>query len=109
MSNGDEFSLEDIEYIKKTIRIFSQKWTTEIAILLISKNDAVGFNELMKELDGISAAVLSSRLKTLQRASCVSREVKTGPPTRTKYALTPKGKSFTETMRVIIRHKNAYG
>jgi DNA-binding HxlR family transcriptional regulator len=105
----DEFSLEDIEYIKNAIRVFSKKWTTEIAILLVGKDKGVGFNEMMRGLDGISAAVLSNRLKMLQKSGYVAREVKTGPPTRSSYELTPKGKSFAETMRIIVKHKKIYG
>lgn len=109
MSESDRLSLEDIEYVKNSIRTFSKKWTTEIAILLVRKDGGVGFNEMMRELDGISAAVLSNRLKTLQKSGYITREVKTGPPTRSVYGLTPKGKSFAETMQLIVKHRKTYG
>jgi len=105
MSEGNKFSLEDIEFIKNAIRIFSQKWTTELAILLVSKDEPIGFNEIMRELDGISAAVLSDRLKRLQKGGYLLREVRAGPPTRTKYSLTSRGRAFAETMHVIVKHR----
>lgn len=106
MDDKSKFSLDDIEYVKSAIRIFSKKWTTEIAIMLIGKNGGAGFNEMMRELDGISAAVLSNRLKMLQKLGYVTREVKIGPPTRTIYGLTTRGKAFAETMHVIVKHKS---
>jgi DNA-binding HxlR family transcriptional regulator len=106
LGNSNRWSKEDIEYIRKAIRIFSQKWTTEIAVLFITKEKAMGFNELVRELNGISAAVLSSRLRMLQGLGYIKREVKAGPPTRTSYSLTRKGEAFADTMDIIAAHRN---
>jgi DNA-binding HxlR family transcriptional regulator len=100
-------SEQEIEYIKKIVAIFAQKWTMNILVTLAQNGDGgVGFNELMKKLNGISAAVLSSRLKHLNKWGYVEREVRTGPPTRTIYRLSKKGASLREVAEFIIQHRN---
>jgi len=104
-------SKENIAYIRSIASIFSQKWTFEIIFSLANGSDSMGFNELMKNLDGISAAVLSQRLKNLQKWGYVEREVRTGPPTRTRYRLNEKGKSLIKVADFVIhaRGKTSFG
>jgi DNA-binding HxlR family transcriptional regulator len=92
-----EITDEDREYIRRRLGTFSQKWTMRvIATISQSGSDGVGFNELMKHLDGISAAVLSKRLKVLQKSGFIERRVNIGPPTRTKYLLLSDTRQYLE-------------
>lgn len=100
------FSDEDLAYIKNIATVFSQKWTMKIVLRLNSDGDSgMGFNELMKNLDGISAAVLSSRLKILQKWGYLEREVQTGPPTRTSYRLSLKGRDLLKVANFVLVHR----
>jgi DNA-binding HxlR family transcriptional regulator len=100
-----ELSDEERNYLKSIATVFSQKWTFDIIYALSSCNGDSGFNELIKNLDGISAAVLSSRLKILQKWGYVKREVRTGPPTRTRYALSEKGRSLLKIADFVLQHR----
>jgi DNA-binding HxlR family transcriptional regulator len=104
------FTKEDLEYIRNRTVLFSQKWTVNI-VLILPRNgsEGMGFNELMRQLDGISAAVLSGRLKTLQRMGYVERKVNSGPPTRTKYSLSDSGKHLIDTANQILDRREKYG
>jgi DNA-binding HxlR family transcriptional regulator len=101
----DRLSKEEMEYIKSIASVFSQKWTFDIVFALANGNEEMGFNELMKNLNGISAAVLSNRLKILQKWGYLEREVKTGPPTRTKYTLSEKGRGLIKVADFILQHR----
>jgi DNA-binding HxlR family transcriptional regulator len=100
-----KLSNEEIEYIKSIASVFSQKWTFDIVFALANGNEEMGFNELIKSLSGISAAVLSNRLKTLQKWGYVEREVKPGPPTRTKYTLSEKGRGLLKVADFVLQHR----
>ncbi|QLJ52938.1 MAG: hypothetical protein Sv326_0763 [Candidatus Fermentimicrarchaeum limneticum] len=101
-----DFSDEDLAYIKNIATVFSQKWTMKIVLKLNSDGDSgMGFNELMKNLDSISAAVLSSRLKILQKWGYLEREVRTGPPTRTSYRLSMKGRDLIKVANFVLAHR----
>jgi len=99
----ERFSKEELDYVRRRSVIFAQKWTIGIvAALPQDGNEGIGFNDLMKQLDGISAAVLSNRLKELQKLGYVERKVRIGPPTRTKYTLAGNGKILIEIANSIL-------
>lgn len=99
-------SKEEIDYVRKLAKRFSEKWTLEI-VTTLNKSEMVGFNELIREIMGISAAVLSNRLKRLQNGGYVIRKVKSGPPTRTYYYLTEKGKNFIKLSHYVAQRRGA--
>lgn len=69
--------------------VLSCKWTFHIIRLLAT--DSYGFNQMKREFDGITATMLSRRLKTLESEGIVRRCVlDTAPPT-TSYELTETG------------------
>ncbi len=96
---------EEMAYIKSLASVFSQKWTFNIVFALANGNEDTGFNELMKNLGGISAAVLSHRLKILQKWGYVEREVRIGPPTRTRYKLSEKGRGLIKVADFVLQHR----
>ena len=103
----ERLSKEELDYIKKWSAIFSQKWTVDIvAALPQNGNEGVGFNDLMKQLNGISAAVLSNRLKALQKLGYVERKVCVGPPTRTRYMLAGNRRVLIDIASYILDRRN---
>ena len=96
---------EEIAYVKSIASVFSQKWTFDIVFSLANGNEDAGFNELMKSLNGISAAVLSNRLKALHKLGYVEREVLAGPPTRTRYKLSEKGRGLLKVADFVLQHR----
>lgn len=99
-------SEKEIEHVRSLATIFAQKWTMRIVnALAMNGESGMGFNEIMKNLDGISAAVLSNRLKSLQRMGYVKREVQAGPPTRTRYVLSERGKRIFEIADFVLQSR----
>jgi DNA-binding HxlR family transcriptional regulator len=66
------------------------KWSMEILIALYAHR-AVGFEDLRRHLEGISARVLSRKLKALEARGIVTRTIIDGRPPRVQYALTEEG------------------
>ncbi|WP_224269549.1 winged helix-turn-helix transcriptional regulator [Haloprofundus salinisoli] len=73
------------------------KWAFHV-LRLLSERDA-GFNEMRRELDGVTAKTLSKRLGELRCHGLVSRSVEATSPPRTRYALTPEGERFVSVLR----------
>ena len=62
----------------------------------------VGFAELRKGLKGISARVLSQKLKEMQDNGLVSRTVLSSTPTRVRYELSDKGQLLVRLGRPVV-------
>lgn len=69
--------------------ILGCKWTFHVIRLLTMK--ACGFNEMKREIDGITSTMLSRRLKDLESAGIISRTVVEESPPKTEYRLTETG------------------
>ena len=74
----------------------ADKW----ALLLLDRLDGgpVRFNRLRRDVRGISQKVLSQTLKRLERDGLVDRTVHPTVPVSVEYALTPLGRTLTETV-----------
>ncbi|MCY1322683.1 HxlR-like helix-turn-helix [compost metagenome] len=79
----------------------ADKW----AVLVLGKLDEqpVRFNQLKREIDGISQKVLSQVLKKLERDGLVSRSVYATVPVTVEYAITPLGRTLTSTVAALTR------
>ncbi|AUV83491.1 transcriptional regulator [Salinigranum rubrum] len=73
------------------------KWTLHVLRLL--STDSYGFNEIQRELDGLTPTMLSRRLTQLTEYGLVNRELIPDSPPRTRYELTETGVAFTEILR----------
>ncbi|MCM5552666.1 helix-turn-helix domain-containing protein [Pleomorphomonas sp. NRK KF1] len=74
----------------------ADKW----ALLVLDRlqSGPVRFNHLRREIRGLSQKVLSQTLKRLERDGLVKRTVHPTVPIRVDYALTPLGRTLTETV-----------
>ncbi|MBD9592369.1 MULTISPECIES: helix-turn-helix domain-containing protein [unclassified Ensifer] len=79
----------------------ADKW----AVLVLGKLDEqpVRFNQLKREIDGISQKVLSQTLKKLERDGLVSRSVFATVPVTVEHAITPLGRTLTSTVAALTR------
>lgn len=91
------------ETLLKTLNLLSGPWTMEI-IWRLGKGGVMRFGELKEKTDGISARILTDRLRRLEDNGFVNRErFRTTPPT-VNYELTEKGMSaykIIENMQTI--------
>lgn len=76
----------------KTIDLIGSKWAIPVMWGLCT--EPKGFNQLSREIEGISPRVLSARLKELVESGLVSKTVFPTNPPQVQYALTKKGQSL---------------
>lgn len=79
----------------------ADKW----AVLVLGRLDdkPVRFNQLKREIDGISQKVLSQVLKKLERDGLVSRKVFATVPVTVEYSITPLGRTLSATVDALRR------
>jgi DNA-binding HxlR family transcriptional regulator len=89
--------------VHQTAQILEHKWVTLIVRDLLGGKKR--FSELAQSLAGISAKVLSERLRELEAAGLVTRTVYPTVPPSTEYQLTELGKK----LEVVIRAMQEFG
>jgi len=77
--------------------VISKKWALVI-IGTISNYDKLRFNELLNNLNGISPKMLSDRLKELNEAGLIKRNVFPEMPPKVEYSLTQDGIEVRDAM-----------
>lgn len=89
--------------VATTVEMIGSKWK-----LLIMRNLLVRpwrFNELQKNLEGISQKVLTDSLRSMEADGIITRTVYAEVPPRVEYALSELG----ESMRPIIKAMEQWG
>ena len=89
--------------VATTVQLIGNKWK-----LLIMRNLLVRpwrFNELQKNLEGISQKVLTDSLRSMEADGIITRTVYPEVPPRVEYALSELG----ESMRPILDSMQAWG
>ena len=83
----------------------ADKW----AVLILGRIDdePVRFNQLRREIQGISQKVLSQTLKKLERDGLIRREVFATVPVTVEYSITNLGKTLADTIRSLARWAEA--
>lgn len=82
--------------VARTLDVVGDRWT-----MLILRDLSWGrnrFSTLLESLNGISANLLSDRLKRLEAAQMVVQVPYSAHPPRSEYKLTPKGKAFVPVL-----------
>lgn len=77
----------------------ADKWA--VLILDRLRGGPVRFNQLRRTIKGISQKVLSQTLKKLERDGLISRAVFATVPVTVEYALTPLGRTLTDTIAAL--------
>ena len=79
------------------LRLLMGPWTTYILWILRS-NGPTRFGELKRKVAGVSAKVLSERLRMLAQAGVVHRQFKATIPPQVTYSLTSRGEELREVL-----------
>lgn len=79
----------------------ADKWA--VLVLGLLKGRTLRFNELRREIEGISQKVLSQVLKKLERDGLVTRTAYPTVPVTVEYAITPLGETLTSTVAALTR------
>lgn len=98
---------EDCE-VRQILDRIADKWSLLVIALLDRRT--LRFNELRREIDGISQRMLTVTLRQLERDGLVRRTVYPVVPPRVDYALTPLGVTLHETIQAFVvwteQHQN---
>ncbi len=89
--------------VATTVSLIGSKWK-----LLILRNLLIRpwrFNELRRDLDGISQKVLTDSLRSMEEDGIITRTVYPEVPPRVEYALSPLG----ESLRPVIKAMEDWG
>ena len=79
------------------LRLLTGPWTTYVLWVLRS-NGPTRFGELKRRVPGVSAKMLTERLRTLEGAGLVSRDYERTIPPKVTYSLTQRGHELDEVM-----------
>lgn len=77
----------------------SNKWS--MLILNRLREETVRFNQLRRDIDGISQKVLSQTLKYLERDGLIRREAFPTVPVTVEYSITELGRTLSDTVHVL--------
>ncbi|MFK8250078.1 winged helix-turn-helix transcriptional regulator [Ancylobacter terrae] len=83
----------------------ADKWA--VLILHTLEEGPVRFNRLRRDIKGISQKVLSQTLKKLERDGLVTRTIFPTVPVTVEYALTPLGRTLTDTIAALAHWAEA--
>lgn len=89
--------------VATTVELIGSKW--KLLILKYLLNGTMRYNELRRELDGISQKVLTSTLKSMVEDGIVIRKAYPEVPPRVEYSLSELG----EQMRPLIEAMADWG
>ena len=87
-----------------TLDILGGKWKLLILqYLMLRENQSNTFKKIERDLDGISAKVLSKELKDLEFHQLINREEQKTKPITVAYSITEYGKSTKEIIEILVR------
>jgi DNA-binding HxlR family transcriptional regulator len=85
----------------EVLKVILQKWVIEILHVLFIYGQS-RFNDIKRNLKGISSRTLTSKLRLLEDQGFVERNQVSERPTVVEYSLTMKGKTLAELSAPII-------
>jgi DNA-binding HxlR family transcriptional regulator len=83
----------------------ADKWTVLVLGLLVQR--PTRFNQLRREIEGLSQKVLSQTLKNLERDGLVVRKVFPTVPVTVEYSVTPLGETLASRMGALLEWAEA--
>jgi DNA-binding HxlR family transcriptional regulator len=92
-------SREDCE-VRQILDRIADKWSLLVIALL--ERRTMRFNELRREIDGISQRMLTVTLRHLERDGLVCRTVHAEVPPRVEYCLSPLGHTLLGTIQSLV-------
>ena len=93
-------------YFHEAAELIGRRWNG--AILRAMHHDLEHFNEIKNAIPSLSPRMLSERLKELEIAGLIEREVIPSMPVRTQYHLTDKGRALAPIFGEIERWAHAW-
>ena len=85
----------------EAVLLFKDKWTI-LVLGSLGHAGSLRYNELQRQVIGISQRMLTLTLKTLEQNGLVTRTVFASVPPRVDYALTPMGRSLGPPLKALL-------
>ncbi|MCL1983779.1 MAG: helix-turn-helix transcriptional regulator [Methanomassiliicoccaceae archaeon] len=88
--------------IDATMSLIEGRWKS-VLLCKLNQTGEMRFNQLLKNIDGISPRMLTKQLKELERDGLIAREAYHEIPPRVEYSLTEKGKSLLPVLQAMAQ------
>ena len=89
--------------MRDTLEILGGKWKLLILHYLMTREESINtFNRIEKDIDGISAKVLSKELKDLEANKLIVRTVQNTKPVTVDYKISDYGKSTKQVIETLV-------
>jgi DNA-binding HxlR family transcriptional regulator len=83
---------ETLHALQSAVGVLAAKWS--VVVLARLAEGTHRFNELLRQIDGVSRRMLSATLRQLERDGLVERHVYARVPARVEYELSPVGRQL---------------
>ena len=83
---------DTLEALQAAVGVLAAKWS--VVVLAQLATGSRRFNELLRQIDGVSRRMLSATLRQLERDGLVERHVYARVPARVGYELSPAGEQL---------------
>jgi DNA-binding HxlR family transcriptional regulator len=83
---------DNLEALQAAVGVLAAKWS--VVVLARLATGSRRFNELLRQIDGVSRRMLSATLRQLERDGLVERHVYARVPARVGYELSPAGEQL---------------
>jgi DNA-binding HxlR family transcriptional regulator len=98
---------DTVAALQGAVSVLAAKWSVVVLARLAS--GTFRFNELLRQIDGVSRRMLSATLRQLERDGIVERRVYARVPARVEYELSPLGEHLLEALAPLagwgLRHQ----
>ena len=92
---------ETCTQFQQAVEFLGRRWVGAIIYVLLDGPSR--FNELLARVPNLSDRLLTERLRELESAGVVTREVHPGPPVRVVYELTSAGRALSDVISGLVR------
>jgi len=79
--------------IDATMAVIEGRWKSTILCKLVMKG-TLRFNQLLKDMDGVSPRILTKQLREMERDGLIERREYPEVPPKVEYSITAKGRSL---------------
>ncbi len=94
MTDGGRYVLKDTRRVGRVLTRVGDKWSVLVIVLL--QLGPRRFNDIKRNIEGISQQMLTRTLRALERDGIVSRTILPSSPPQVEYALTKLGQSLSK-------------
>ena len=89
----------DCDAVSEVLGRVGDRWTVLVVVVLLHQPRR--FNDLRRQVHGISQQMLTRTLRSLERDALINRTVFPSTPPQVEYALTELGRSLAEAVRPV--------